>query len=148
VGASRPRGATGRTAPPSRGQSVSSPGPHDADLPDGQSKGHQAAPNLGLVGGPGTGNTLLAIAIGSAAVKQHGKLYWRTSILITTNLSFSQKACSVWRRQDDHGLAGPAHRSLRYCGNRQKSYRFKHRSEQQSGSGKAVGPLTRRVTFR
>ena len=39
---------------------------------------------------------------------------------ITTNLSFSEWA-SVFRGcQDDHGIAGPAHASLPYSGNRQR----------------------------
>lgn len=43
-----------------------------------------------------------------------GKLYEHTSLLITTNLAFADWPQVFWRRQDDHGHAGPPHASLRH----------------------------------
>jgi hypothetical protein len=73
-----------------------------------------AARNLGLAGGPGTGKTLLAIAIGSAAVKQHGKLYETTTAISTagglsgtTGLHLASRVNQFWSFVWRQSLAAP-----------------------------------------
>ena len=158
------------------------------------------AQNVVLIGGPGTGKTHLATAIGVAGITAKGKrvrlystvdlvnelekekregkagrialalmrmdlvildelgylpfsqaggallfhllskLYEHTSVVITTNLSFSQVVERVHRCQDDHGAVGPAHPSLPHRGDRQRVLQVQaqqHGSEDAyQGSGK------------
>ena len=136
--------------------------------------------NIVLVGGPGSGKTHLATAIGVQAIEHHrmrvrffqtielvnaleqekaigkpgqiahrlvhtdlvildelgylpfsqaagallfhlvSKLYERTSLIITTNLTLYRVGKRVRRCQDDHSAAGPAHASLPHRRDRQR----------------------------
>ena len=161
-----------------------------------------SAQNAVLIGGPGTGKTHLATAIGVAGIAAKGKrvrfystvdlvnelekekregkagrialalmrmdlvildelgylpfsqaggallfhllskLYEHTSVVITTNLSFSAMVGSVWRRQDDDSATGPAHPPLPHRGDGQRvlPVQAQHHGRQDAHQGSGECP--------
>ena len=80
--------------------------------------------NVVLIGGPGTGKTHLATAIGvHVLVQQHRRVRCFSTTELVNALELEKaagKQGQIAHPEDDHGAAGPAHPPLPHRGDRQR----------------------------